>query len=121
MRTPNGHAYDRGYEWWLMREARIRNPSIILDTLAWGAPGWIGKGQYYSHDMAEYVADFLEGAHKQGLEVQYTGVWNERTPDFEWVKVLRQVLNEHHPTTKIVCCDLYPKEKYVRCRRRDAS
>ncbi|HTF70575.1 MAG TPA: hypothetical protein VK638_48680, partial [Edaphobacter sp.] len=110
MRTPNDHAYDRGYEWWLMREARIRNPSIILDTLAWGAPGWIGKGQYYSHDMAEYVADFLEGAHKQGLEVQYTGVWNERRPDFEWVKVLRQVLDEHHLTTKIVCCDLYPKE-----------
>jgi Glycosyl hydrolase family 59/Domain of Unknown Function (DUF1080) len=108
MRSATDHDYTRGYEWWLMHEARKRNPDIILDTLAWGAPGWIGNGKYYSHDMAEYVADFLEGAKKQGLNVQYTGVWNERKPDFEWVKDLRAVLDEHHLQTKIVCCDMYP-------------
>ena len=86
MRSATDHNYTRGYEWWLMREARKRNPAIILDTLAWGAPGWIGNGTFYSHDMAEYVADFLSGAKKQGLEIEYTGVWNERTPDFAWVK-----------------------------------
>ena len=36
--------YDRGYEWWLMKEAKARNPKIILDALPWGAPGWIGNG-----------------------------------------------------------------------------
>jgi len=110
MRSREDHDYTRGYEWWLMREARKRNPAIILDTLPWGAPGWIGGGKYYSHDMAEYIADFLEGARKQGLEIQYTGVWNERKPEYSWVKELRKVLDEHHLATKIVCCDLYPRE-----------
>src|ERR1700730_14376179 len=48
MRTPGDARYDRGYEWWLMSEARKRNPKIILDSLPWGAPGWIGDGRYYS-------------------------------------------------------------------------
>src|ERR1035441_4017022 len=43
-RTRTDHDYTRGYEWWLMTEARKRNPKIVLDTLAWGAPGWIGGG-----------------------------------------------------------------------------
>src|ERR1700677_3631876 len=44
MRTPQDKNFTRGYEWWLMQEAHRRNPKIILDTLAWGAPGWIGNG-----------------------------------------------------------------------------
>lgn len=28
--------FDRGYEWWLMREAKKRNPKIYLDILQWG-------------------------------------------------------------------------------------
>src|SRR3972149_914098 len=43
----------RGYEWWLMKEAKLRTPAIFLDCLAWGAPGWIGDGNYYSQDMAD--------------------------------------------------------------------
>lgn len=108
MRSARDHDDSRGYEWWLMREARKRNPAIVLDTLSWGAPGWIGNGKFYSHDMAEYVATFLEGAKKQGLDVAYTGVWNERKPDYDWVKLLRKTLDEHHLATKIVCCDGYP-------------
>ena len=33
----------RGYEFWLMAEARKRNPQILLDCLAWSYPGWIPK------------------------------------------------------------------------------
>src|SRR5579872_6244961 len=62
MRARSDHDYTRGYEWWLMREARKRNPKIVLDTLAWGAPGWVGGGNFYSDDMADYVADFIAGA-----------------------------------------------------------
>lgn len=114
MRTKNDHDYSRGYEWWLMQEARKRNPAIILDSLAWGAPGWVGDGKLFSKDMAEYVADFLEGAQKQGLDISYTGAWNERKPDYEWVKLLRTVLDEHGLKTKIVCCDLTPhSEMYI--------
>jgi hypothetical protein len=111
MRTPADRDYTRGYEWWLMQEARKRNPEIILDTLPWGAPGWIGHGNYYSPDMARYVADFLENAKKQyGLDIAYTGIWNEKKFDAAYVQELRRVLKERHIATKIVCCDEYSGE-----------
>src|SRR5271157_1573915 len=31
----------RGYEFWLMAEARKRNPHVILDCLPWTYPRWI--------------------------------------------------------------------------------
>jgi len=110
MRTRSDHDYTRGYEWWLMSEARKRNPKIVLDTLAWGAPGWIGGGNFYSDDMANYVADFIKGAKKQwGLDIAYTGIWNEKHFESpEYLKTLRRVLDAHHLDTQIVCCDEYP-------------
>ena len=36
--------FERGYEFWLMREARRRNPDIVLYGLPWSWPGWVGKG-----------------------------------------------------------------------------
>lgn len=111
MRSASDHNYERGYEWWLMVEARKRNPQIILDTLPWGAPGWIGNGRLYSKDMAAYVVDFLEAAKKQyGLDIAYTGIWNERVYDAEYVKTLSQALTQAGLNTKIVCCDEYPGE-----------
>jgi Glycosyl hydrolase family 59/Galactocerebrosidase, C-terminal lectin domain len=111
MRTPSDRDFTRGYEWWLIQEARKRNPQIILDTLPWGAPGWVGHGNYYSSDMAHYVADFLEAAKKQyGLDIAYTGVWNEKQFDAKYVKELHHVLRERHITAKIVCCDEYAGE-----------
>jgi len=35
MRTREDEDYTRGYEWWLMKEARRRNPKIMLDCLPW--------------------------------------------------------------------------------------
>ena len=34
--------YNRGYEWWLMKEAKKRNPDIKLYGLPWGWPGFLG-------------------------------------------------------------------------------
>jgi len=86
----------RGYEWWLMKEAKKRNPHIILDCLAWGAPAWIGDGQYYSQDMADYVVKFIKGAREvHGLEINFTGVANERYYDPEWIKLLRHTLDRN--------------------------
>ncbi len=108
MRSRTDHDYDRGYEWWLMEEARKRNPSIILDTLPWGAPGWVGEGHFYSNDMAEYVADFLEGAKTHHhLDIAYTGIWNEKQFDANYVEALYRTLKKHGLDTNIVCCDEY--------------
>jgi len=96
MRNCHDENYTRGYEWWLMKEAKKRNPDIILDCLAWGAPAWIGDGKYYSQDMADYVVKFIQGAKKvHGLEINYTGVANERYYDVEWIKLLRRTLDTH--------------------------
>ena len=111
MRTREDHDYTRGYEWWLMVEARKRNPNIILDILPWGAPGWVGNGTLYSPEMAEYMADFIEGARsKYGLDIRYAGVWNEVVYDAAYVKELHRALVRHHLNTKLVCCDEYVGE-----------
>ena len=34
-----------------MEQAKARNPNIKLYGLAWGAPGWIGNGNFWSTDI----------------------------------------------------------------------
>jgi galactosylceramidase len=113
MHTRDDLNFQRGYEWWLMKEARKRNPEIILDSLAWGAPGWIGGGKYYSQDMADYVVKFLQGAKKtHGLDIGYTGIWNEKSYDREWIKLLRRTLDANGlSSTRIVAADLYQQNE----------
>ncbi len=109
MRSRDDHNYTRGYEWWLMQEARKRNPHIILDTLPWGAPGWVGDHHFFSQDMADYVADFLRGAKTTyGLDIAYTGEWNETRPDYGYARTLAATLRRNGLTTRLVRCDLYP-------------
>ncbi len=111
-RSPSDHDYNRGYEWWLMEEAHKRNPKIILDSLPWGAPGWIGGGHIYSADMARYVADFIKGAKQfHNLDIRYTGIWNERPYDPAYVKLLHRTLLGQGISSKIVCCDDYHRDK----------
>jgi hypothetical protein len=96
-RTPGHLDFTRGYEWWLMQQARARNPNITLDCLAWGAPGWIGNGNYYSQDMCNYIVSFLNGAQTNyGLTINFTGTHNEAalaTTATAWMKQLRSTLN----------------------------
>ncbi len=41
MHNPWEEDYRRGYEWWLMQEAKARNPNIKLYGLAWAWPQWV--------------------------------------------------------------------------------
>lgn len=108
-RTPTDRNFTRGYEWWLMNEAHKRNPKIVLDILPWGAPGWMGK--FYSEKTAKYMAGFIEGAKQTyGLDIAYTGIWNETTYNADYVKTLRRTLDQDGLKTKIVCCDEYPRK-----------
>ncbi len=91
---PKPEYFARGYEWWLMKEARKRNPKIILDCLPWGAPGWIGRGNYCSQDMADYLVGFLKGAKRfHGLDIDLVGCWNEKEVTTDWIKLLRRTLD----------------------------
>src|ERR1039458_1118104 len=95
MRTRNEENYTRGYEWWLMQQAKVRNPGVLLDSLGWGAPGWIGNGSFYSQDMADYVVKVIKGAKSaHGLDINYTGIWNEFANYMPCIKLLRITLHE---------------------------
>src|SRR5579884_4420772 len=94
MRTATDQNYSRGYEWWLMSQAAARNPNIALDCLAWGAPGWIGNGSYYSQDMCNYIVNFLKGLQSNyNLSFSFTGTHNESTINTSWIKQLRSTLD----------------------------
>ncbi|MGO9897449.1 MAG: family 16 glycoside hydrolase [Bryobacteraceae bacterium] len=114
--NPKPEYFERGYEWWLMREARNRNPRILIEALQWGAPGWIGNGRFYSEDNARFVAAFIKGARQyHGVDIDYVGVWNEKQYDVEYIKLLRRVLDSSgFQRVKIVAADLWePQEKWT--------
>uniref|UniRef100_UPI0037E87482 galactocerebrosidase isoform X2 n=1 Tax=Semicossyphus pulcher TaxID=241346 RepID=UPI0037E87482 len=91
--------YFRGYEWWLMKEAKKRNPDITLIGLPWAFPGWVGHGKNWPYDFpditAAYVVSWILGAKQyHDLDIQYVGIWNERSYDSKYIKVLRDALDK---------------------------
>ena len=95
-----------GYEWWLMEQARARNPGIKLYGLAWGAPGWIGGGNFWSTDMISYLVAWLNCATSHGLTINYLGGWNERGYNISWYEQLRATLTaDGYPGVQIVGAD----------------
>jgi hypothetical protein len=111
MRTTRDHDATRGYEWWLMTEARKRNPRIVLEALPWAAPRWVGesaegKETLFSPRMADYVVDFIRTAKRNyALDIAYAGIWNERDYSIPYIKRLHELLKARHLSTRIVCCD----------------
>src|SRR5215472_108145 len=81
-----------GYEWWLMQQAKARNPNIKLYGLAWGAPGWIGS-TFWSTNTINYIIAWLNCAKSDGLTINYLGGWNERGYNISWYEQLRSALN----------------------------
>ncbi|XP_034531517.1 galactocerebrosidase isoform X2 [Notolabrus celidotus] len=99
MHYENDENYFRGYEWWLMKEAKKRNPNITLIGLPWAFPGWVGHGKNWPYDYpditAAYVVNWILGAKQyHDLDIQYVGVWNERNYDSKYIKVLRDSLDK---------------------------
>lgn len=86
----------RGYEFWLAKEARDRNPDVILDALAWSYPYWFSST--WSQDQADYIVAFLKAAENTwGLTWDWIGACkNERGYNRNWiVDVLRPTLNQN--------------------------
>lgn len=96
MRSRDDENYNRGYEWWLMVEAKRRNPALTLDACAWGCPGWIGNGNFWSQDMCDYYVKWIKGlkAH-YGLDLDAIGCRNERGTVLHWAVMFRKTLNEN--------------------------
>jgi hypothetical protein len=63
-------------------------------SLSWGAPGWVGAGNYFSQDSIDYHIKWLKGANAtHGLEMDYFGMWNEHTASTDWIVRLRQAMD----------------------------
>lgn len=89
----------RGYEWWLMTEAKKRNPNITLIGLPWAFPGWIGRGKNWPYDFPDvtvsYIVSWITGAKQyHDLDIDYVGIWNERNFDIKYIKLLRYTLDK---------------------------
>jgi hypothetical protein len=112
MHSRDDQNFNRGYEWWLMQEARKRNPKIFIDLLPWGTPGWIGNHHYYSADMIDYDLKFINAAHDiYGVDVNYVGIWNETRYDRNWIKSLKEAVlsnnASHGLNTHVVAADRF--------------
>ncbi|XP_060568345.1 galactocerebrosidase-like isoform X2 [Ruditapes philippinarum] len=111
MHYPWEENYERGYEWWLMTEAKKRNPDIQLYCLPWAFPAWVGAGKRNPYNKPEltasYVVKFIQGARKYyNLTMNYVGIWNERNYNADYIKVLRKTLDSAgFNMTRIVAAD----------------
>ena len=94
--------YNRGYEWWLLEQAKKRNPLIQTYALSWGVPAWVGKlpnasasrGNFWTDDNIEYHVRWAVGLHKyHGIQLDYMGIWNEKNPELDWIVRLRKALD----------------------------
>lgn len=114
MRTRDDLDYTRGYTWWILREAKKRNPNLSLDAAAWSAPGWIGNGNFWSQDAADYYVKWLQGLRDvHGLELDALGCRNEKGVSFEFAKMLRATLDANgFDKIKIHAFDNWPKNKF---------
>jgi len=103
MHTRDDLNYWRGYAWWILTEAKRRNPRLSLDGAAWSAPGWVGdnigksqqdESRFFSQDTADYYVKWLAGLRQvHGLEFDALGVRNEKGSDYIFPGTLRKALN----------------------------
>ena len=94
MHTKDDLNFSRGYEWWLISEAKKRNPDITLDACAWGCPGWVGNGQFWSQDMCDYYVKWIQGLKSvYGLNLDTIGCRNEKGVNVDFVKKFRATLD----------------------------
>jgi len=115
MHTPTDTNFTRGYEWWLMTEAKARNPNIKLYGLAWGAPGWIGttgapvwdtNNPFWSQDMVNYYIAWIQGAKSHyNLTIDYIGGWNEKGYNEQFFEALHSAIASNGLATKVVGAD----------------
>lgn len=106
--------YHRGYTWWVMAEAKRRNPALALDAKAWSAPGWIGGGRFWSQDAADYYVSWLRGLREvHGLELDAIGCRNEKGVSLDFAKCFRRALDDGgFGGVRLHAFDNWPADKF---------
>lgn len=122
MHTRNELDYTHGYTWWVMQEAKRRNPALTLDATAWSGPGWLGDNgkrftkdrDFFTPDAVDYYVSWLKGLRAvYGLELDAIGSRNEKGVNYDFVKTLRARLNANgFGNVKIHSFDNWMDSKY---------
>jgi galactosylceramidase len=114
MHTKGDENYYRGYEWWLMSEAKKRNPAITLDAVAWGCPAWVGNGTFWSQDMCDYYVKWIKALKSEhGLDLDAVGCRNESGVNEDFIKRFRATLNANGlDAVKLHGFDNWQKNKF---------
>jgi galactosylceramidase len=85
-----------GTNFFLMREAVARNPSITLYGLSWSFPGWYRDREVLGQEQAEHSCDWLDGVRQFHRGKLIISIWNEKE-DFvasaAYAKLLRRTLD----------------------------
>ena len=108
MHTADEENYERGYQWWLMREAKRRNPSILLSALSWGFPQWVSEGTHlpFTNSTVRYIMNYLQAARTQhNLTIDFIGIWNERGYTAQYILSLSAALRKSGLPTRLVAHD----------------
>eukprot|EP00435_Cladocopium_sp_Y103_P014458 s147_g3.t1 len=101
----------RGYEAWLLKEAKARNPLIRTYALAWGVPGWIGNGTFFSEDNIHYHVSWLKCIKERyDIDIDYMGLWNEMPWGDVWyvfdlASAIKESLGDAELSTQLVLLD----------------
>jgi len=114
MHTKDDLNFYRGYEWWLMSEAKERNKEITLDANAWGSPAWVGNGVFWSQDMCDYYVKWIQGLKTTyGLTLDAIGCRNEKGVSIDFVKKFRKTLDaDGLQNVKIHAFDNWGNDKF---------
>ena len=104
--------FTRGYEWWLLTEAKKRNPTIKTYGLPWCWPAFVGNGTgnpFYDggKTAAAYIVEWTTAARDvYNVTLDYLGLWNEKSSPDSYILQLRSALDgAGFSTTGIVAAD----------------
>lgn len=110
-------AFDRGYENWLMAEARLRNPKIHLSGLEWGVPAWVANGSdIFTDANQDYIVQWLHGLYQRhNLTIDSIGLgYNERGYNPSWIKAMRaRLISEGLGNLTVIAADLCCHQQYA--------
>src|SRR5438067_1498444 len=93
---------NRGYEWWLMEQAKTRNPGIKLVGLPWGAPGWIGNGTFFSNELTGYYLSWLGCAKQLARGINRVYLDGKMTVYLHWDLIAAVTPNIPWPTVGLI-------------------
>jgi galactosylceramidase len=113
MHTANDQNYQRGYEWWLIKEAKARNANLTLDGVAWGCPGWVGGGNFWSTDMQNYYVSWIKGLKSTyGFNLDAIGCRNESGTNYTFPVQFKALMKSNGLTTKLHGFDNWGSTKW---------